>query len=238
MDKLARFLSQEKPQKILDVCTGAGQFIKLLSTLYSDYEQIIGIDTLDIAVSTSRKNHQEDDRVVIKKMDATHTRYSDDTFDLVTLSNSFHHIEDKKALLEEMVRVAKKGGFILLSEMIADGLTKAQTNHLRIHHFAAEIDRYCGDYHDPTFTSEELIQTIKTMSKAAIYEHWIMTYNHKETTSNDDIEWLKHTIDRMITRISSKQEQQPFIQQGEDIKKDLDQYGFDSATTMIVVMQK
>lgn len=238
LDRLAAFLQQERPKTILDVCTGAGQFIQLVSTLYSDYESIIGIDSLDIAVSTARKNCQTDDRVKVRKMDAHHMTFKDNRFDLVVLSNSFHHIKDKRGLLLEMHRVTKPGGTILISEMISNDVTKAQKNHVEIHHFAAEIDRLLGEFHDPTFTSDELLEVITDASPIEVNHYWRMEYQHPDQTSKEDIEWLKRTIDRMISRIKSKQEQQPFIQRGKQIKQDIDLYGFDSATTMIVVMKK
>lgn len=238
LDRLATFLQQEKPQTILDVCTGAGQFIQLVSTLYSGYKSIIGIDSLDIAISTARKNCQTDDRVKIRKMDAHHMTFKDNRFDLVVLSNSFHHIKHKESLLLEMHRVTKPGGTILISEMISNDLTKAQQNHVNIHHFAAEIDRLLGEFHDRTFTSDELLRVLQGISPIGISQYWMMEYQHPNETTKDDIEWLKETIDRMISRIKSKQEQQPFIQRGKQIKQDIDLYGFDSATTMIVVMKK
>ena len=146
MIKLGRFLKHFENPKILDVGTGNGNFIKMIMSITDYYEEIIGIDNLDIAISTATKNFT-DERIKIVKMDALKMDFEDGYFDLVCLSNSLHHLADIPTMIKEMERVIKPGGYLLINEMMSDGLSARQKGHVKIHHFAAEIDRETGGTH-------------------------------------------------------------------------------------------
>ena len=75
----------------------------------------------------------------------------DNSFDIISLSNSLHHLENPKEIFAEMERVLAQYGIIIINEMISDGLSKRQKSHLKLHHFAAEVDRALGGTHNETF---------------------------------------------------------------------------------------
>jgi ubiquinone/menaquinone biosynthesis C-methylase UbiE len=234
MKDLAKWLDDKAPKMILDVATGVGNFVQLLTSLYDGYTSIIGIDMSSYALSSATKNFEDNNRISFLEMDGTGMSFDDDSFDLVTLSNSLHHLSEPLATLEEMKRVVRKDGFILVSEMIANDLTKAQQSHLQMHHFAAEIDRYLGDTHNETYTEEELIQILSDMP-VTVQSSWSLEVQQQEFTE-EQINWLKQTLDRLVARVEDKDQNKLFQGKANQIKAYIDEHGFDSATTIIVVM--
>lgn len=237
MEQLAKWFDQTKPKKILDVATGAGNFIQMLRSMYTEYESIIGIDTLEYAINSAAKNFGDDERISFVQMDGMNMTYADDTFDLVILSNSLHHLSDQNALFQELHRVLQPGGYVLVSEMISNDLSEQQHSHLLIHHFAAEIDRYMGDTHGETYHEDE-ITTILTDMPFTIADTWKLSYERNTGNSDEEIAWLKNTLDRIVNRVEDETDKQQFQAKADSIKTYIDQHGFDAATTMIVVMKK
>jgi len=237
MKRLANWLSLHQPKTILDVASGAGNFIAILKSLYDDYDSIVGIDSLAYAVNSAKKNYRDDSRISFEQMDAANLTFHDASFDLVVLSNSLHHLSDQVSVLSEMARVVKPGGYVLISEMIANDLSDAQISHLKIHHFAAKIDRYFGETHENTYTQKTILNILSAMP-ISIEEHWHLFYTRTGTTSDDEITWLNTTLDKMISRVNNQQLQDELKQEATEIKTYLDRYGFDSATTLIVVMKR
>lgn len=236
MRKFASFLNHYKFKKILDVGTGNGNFIKMIASLTDTYEEIIGIDELEVAVSTSQKNF-EDERVSFQLMSGHKMDFEDDSFDLVCLSNTLHHLDDIKGLFKEMERVLKPGGFLMINEMIANGLTKRQKAHLKIHHFAASIDRACGDIHYETMPAVEVLKTLDENCELSIKDAWNLTFERPDSNSKEEIDWLMNTIDRLLTKVEDHEEYSAFVKQGEKIKKYILKTGFDSATQLMVVLK-
>jgi ubiquinone/menaquinone biosynthesis C-methylase UbiE len=57
--------------------------------------------------------------------------FLEETFDVVAIYNALHHMRDYKRVLDEMVRVCKKGGKILISELNEYGKKVVEESHRR-----------------------------------------------------------------------------------------------------------
>lgn len=236
MRKLGTFLNHFVEPKILDVGTGSGNFIDIILSLSDNFVEIIGIDQLQIAVDTATKKFT-DERIKFMKMDALKMEFEDNSFDLVCLSNSLHHLSEINGMLKEMERVLKPGGYLLVNEMKCDGLNAKQKAHLKIHHFAAEIDRETGATHNDTFKAIEILKTLETNSSLKIKDVWDLSHERKETNSKEELEWLCDTVDRVQKRIKDPERQAYYSKKGEKIKKYIRRVGFDSATQMVVILK-
>lgn len=234
MEKLAQFLNESHPKRLLDIGTGGGNFIRRIMDLYDFYEEVIGIDTSERAIQSANKQFEDIENIHFMLMDGNKTTFPDEEFDLVTLSNSLHHLDDMKQTLTEMERVLKKDGYLLFSEMISNDLTKQQKSHLLLHHFAAKLDRLKGQTHNDTFTEKEIEELLTTHSNLIIEKSWVLYYERTENNSDEEINWLLDTVDRLIKGIDD----QEIMNEAQDIKEYIKKNGFDSCPAKIVVMKK
>ena len=238
MEKLARVLNDYPSSKILDVGTGTGNFVSLITSCFDNYESIIGIDTIEGAVNIANKNF-EDDRIHFELMDGTKTNYKDDYFDIVCLSNSLHHLNDIEKLFSEMKRIVKKDGIILVSEMISNGLNSKQMSHLKIHHFAAKTDRLRGDIHNDTYSDEQIFSILKDEAQLEIVKSWTLRILKAEDEDLPDrFKWFEDTVSRLIKRIPEELQTDELKEEGHQIVEYIKEHGFDSCPTVIVVMRK
>jgi len=95
---------------ILDVCCGTGDQLKLLKAHGFEGK---GVDLSDAMLSVAQTGEQQADCI---KQDATKMAYEDARFDLVMTAFALHEKEYTIArkIIEEMVRVTKEGGNILI----------------------------------------------------------------------------------------------------------------------------
>ena len=237
MRKLSNLMKSFKDAKILDIGTGNGNFIKILESLDDGYKSAIGIDVLDSAITSCKANFK-DERITFMKMDVLDMDFEDESFDIVSLSNSLHHLEDISKTLKAMERVLVPGGVLIICEMMSNNLSKRQKSHLAMHHFAAEIDRERGSVHYETFTDKEILKHLTEKSDLDIKDVWeFVTPSTKDITMKES-EWLFETIDRVQERIEGREKIEYYRKKADKIKKYIRKYGFDSATQIIVVLGK
>jgi len=238
VEKLAKFLNEKQGRRILDVGTGAGNFISLIKSVYANYEEIIGIDYLEIAVSSAQKNFIEDDKVSFKVMDALQMDFPDESFDIVCLSNSLHHLVNVHAILQEMERVLKPGGYILIGEMINNDLDARQISHLKLHHFAAKLDRIKGDVHNDTYSDIEIIEILRKESTLDLSDSWRLEYQRSPGNSDEEIEYYINVLDQLVSRVIDPMKKKELQKEADEIKDYIKKNGLDGCTTLIVVMKK
>jgi len=234
--KLQSFFNGFKGAKILDVGTGNGNFLRIVTALYNDYSKITGIDLSEVFLEECRKTF-DDERIEFLSMDAYNMEFEDDTYDIVCLSNSLHHLEDLDKALKEMERVLKPGGAIVFCEMVNNNLTKKQRSHLLIHHYAAEVDRTRGVFHDETFSDKQILQILRDKSSLDIKMAWTLNHPSDDSSSNDDITWLFDTIDRVNKRVEGFDNKEYFYKKADKMKKYIKKYGFKSAPQLMTVLR-
>lgn len=117
LNHIIPYFNDKNDIKLLDVGCGTGKFIFGLSDcLKGKHAEIHGVDlSFDmIRMAKAKLNHS---RIKFKVGDVEELPYGDNTFDVITCSNSFHHYPDKKKAIKEMHRVLKHEGRL----MIIDG---------------------------------------------------------------------------------------------------------------------
>jgi 2-polyprenyl-3-methyl-5-hydroxy-6-metoxy-1,4-benzoquinol methylase len=180
MRKLQAFFHHVKPRRILDVATGNGSFVHLVTRMYDDYEHILGVDTSKKGIDSANTSF-ENDRIHFLQKDVFDM--VDEQFDVILLSNSLHHFDDLSKLFKQLESLLSPKGFIVINEMMNDHLSKAQKSHMKLHHFAAEIDRHLGKYHDETMTSKEILANIQAVTSKRVIDAWDLVYPVKQGTS-------------------------------------------------------
>jgi ubiquinone/menaquinone biosynthesis C-methylase UbiE len=103
----------------LDVGTGPGQ-IPIKLALKNPGLQVIGIDLSEAMLAKARQDAElagVQGRVSFQVGDAKHILFSDQHFDLVICNSLLHHAADPLATLNEIARVAKPEGALLLRDL-------------------------------------------------------------------------------------------------------------------------
>lgn len=237
MQKLSNLMKSFTDTRILDVGTGNGNFIRVMTVLNDNFKSVVGIDMLEGAIKLCNSSFS-DDRIKFMKMDVLNMEFKDESFDIVSLSNSLHHLEDVEATLSEMERVLAPGGILLFCEMRNNNLSKSQKSHLQVHHFAAEVDRELKVVHHDTFSEKEILNILTDKSSLDIKAVWEFDILEKEKMGEKELEWLFETIDRLKEKVENSDKSEYFRKRADKIKGYIRKFGFDSATQLIVVLHK
>lgn len=218
--------------KVLDIASGAGGFIKILKEGFKNFNHIIGVDTSKKALEMGRKNIQ-DDRIEFKYMSADKLEFDDSTFDLVSVSNSIHHFKDYSDVFKEIKRVLKPDGMVIINEMFCDNQSNSQLSHVYLHHYIAEIDTIKGGTHNSTYKKQELIDIVKNEDF-----NIIKTLEFKEASignKEDEIQSIKSLLDKSLEAMEEHERYDEFNDRAIDIKEHIDKYGIAGATQLILI---
>lgn len=119
IDKMATFggLDNLQPAKILDVGCGIGGTSRYLAKKFGPSTAVTGITLSPNQVTRATELAKERGiaNAEFKIMDALNMSFPDNTFDVVWACESGEHMPDKKRYVEEMARVLKPGGRIVIA---------------------------------------------------------------------------------------------------------------------------
>ena len=238
MEELRNRLNAIDGGKILDVASGSGEFIHTLNHILHDFENITGIDKSNKAVFEGKNEFKDNEKVAFQRMDAYKMRFEDTTFDTVSISNSLHHFNDIKDVLNEMNRVLKPGGYFLINEMCCDeDQTEAQKNHILLHHWWAKVDSCFGSVHNSTYTKKQMETFIEELEldNLEIFEYAFPVENPKD--ENLTRKYLA-SIDPYIDPLKDKPEYKRLKEESEMIKQRIKEYGFAPARSVFFIGKK
>lgn len=114
---------------VLEVGTGQGRFLVQLARHATD------ITTVDISAEeqeAARLNacyYHVEDRIKFVLQDAAHLPWPDRTFGTVVTMNAMHHIREFEPVLEEMLRVVRPGGKLVLADFSPRGFQNIARAH-------------------------------------------------------------------------------------------------------------
>ncbi|KAI0491113.1 ubiE/COQ5 methyltransferase [Xylaria cf. heliscus] len=109
----------EPHYRILDVGCGPGSITIDLAQLVPQ-GSVIGVDSSDDVVSQARELARErgvEGNLTFQRQDANELPFGDGEFDIVYCHQVLHHVHDPVAILKEMIRVTRKGGFVAAREV-------------------------------------------------------------------------------------------------------------------------
>jgi ubiquinone/menaquinone biosynthesis C-methylase UbiE len=229
-------LSKISGGHVLDVGTGAGDFISFLRENMQDYIDIIGIDCNEQLLKDARLTHNLEN-IRFQYMDAARMDFSDSAFDTVCMSNSMHHMADLPRVLYEVMRVSKPGGHIILREMYRDGQSETQLTQVLFHHWRAAIDTAQGITHHETFTRQQIIELTEKLG----LQH-LKYYDEKDLESDpkdpDLARRLDSIIDRYIQHSRAMDGGDELIRRGEELHQRVHEVGFHDASSLLMIGEK
>src|SRR5215212_9454973 len=113
-------LSLRGNERILDIPCGTGEIEQRLLARHPSLS-IVGVDiSAGMLKQAVRKN--EGNRCEFVHSDVCHLPFADGTFDRVICANSFHYFPDGRLALDEMKRVLRPGGSLVLLDWCDDFL--------------------------------------------------------------------------------------------------------------------
>jgi ubiquinone/menaquinone biosynthesis C-methylase UbiE len=124
----------EKGQVVLEYGCGIGSYTIPAAQIVGDEGTVYALDIHPLALATVRKRVAKEKLTNIKTiLSDRDTGLPDEGVDVVLLYDTFHLVRDKQALLEELHRVLKPGGFLSADHMHTardDFLETMQTGNL------------------------------------------------------------------------------------------------------------
>ena len=117
--KAIKALAPFKPQSLLDIATGTGDFA-ILATQMLHPAHVVGADISEGMMEIGRQKVKAlglDSVITFEKEDCLHLSYNSNSFDAVTAAFGIRNFADLDAGLREMYRVLKPGGHLSIVEL-------------------------------------------------------------------------------------------------------------------------
>ena len=235
MNEIIKILSKVDGGNILDAATGKGDFINTLKQHLKSFTQIIGVDTSQRCVDYAQKIFPENN-IEIYRMNLEDMQFEDGYFDTVCISDALHHIKNREAVLNEMLRVLKPEGLMLITEMYSDGdQTPAQETHIMMHHWVASVDRLLGTYHQKTFTLQELEDIVKKLplKKVEIADFYVPV----DDPSKNCPALIRNCQD-IIKRLQTMENTEAIIAEGKELMERIKNIGYAGACRLAITGYK
>jgi ubiquinone/menaquinone biosynthesis C-methylase UbiE len=113
-DSIRNFILQNIRQRkanVCDLCCGTGIDIEILK---GKVGKITGVDLSKDMINICRKKFRGDKKVRLVAASSTDTKLGSEQFDFVIIRMGMHHIKDKKSLVDELYRLLKPNGRLIL----------------------------------------------------------------------------------------------------------------------------
>ncbi|MHA2072056.1 MAG: methyltransferase domain-containing protein, partial [Candidatus Thorarchaeota archaeon] len=206
---------------------------------------------IDISEEDLEKAREEitDESVEFKLMNAEKLKFEDDTFDTICISHSLHHLDHKDAVLGEMLRVLKSGGYLILQEIFSDDdQSEAQRTEILTHHMDARIDRMEGIPHFDTLTRNQIKELVKGlgMSTVEVFETaWSLNcldcdkaQECEDPKSEFNMKNGKEEIDDLLKRAKDLPETDDIQEEAKHLLDRLERTGYQSASLLFFICKK
>jgi ubiquinone/menaquinone biosynthesis C-methylase UbiE len=119
LPQLVSLFHLQKGAKILDVGAGTGGIVPYLLEAMGPEGSIWAIDFAEEMVKIGRKKFLEESRVIFEVASVEDLAYKDRFFDQIVCFGAFPHFEDKGKALEEMGRVLKPRGTLIIAHALS-----------------------------------------------------------------------------------------------------------------------
>lgn len=234
--------------RVLDVCTGKGEFIKTLMKTLKEYDSFVGVDIADDDLTVAREKFR-DQTVQFFEMDAEHLDFAEASFDMVCIANSLHHLADVTRVLTEMKRVLKPGGWFIVEEMYQDGeQSEAQCTEILEHHWTAKVDRLLGISHNETLRQNQIIQALEALQLSNLEVLYSSRYvkclfcpdrfDCEDPKSESNVAFFVKGIDKTLQRLAPSERLPKIVADAERLKLLVQETGFAAASLVFAIGRK
>ncbi|KLI17879.1 class I SAM-dependent methyltransferase [Brachyspira hyodysenteriae] len=124
---VSEYLKNIDYNKLLDIGSGTGYLINMLKK-YKATAEFYGLDLSEEMINISKSKNIKDAEFILGS--ANKLPFNDNTFDIVTCIQSFHHYPYPDETMKEVYRVLKKGGIYILSDTGVGGIAAWIDNNI------------------------------------------------------------------------------------------------------------
>ncbi|MDW7731312.1 MAG: methyltransferase domain-containing protein [Methanolobus sp.] len=122
-----------KDKNCLDAGCGTGYGSKFLADAGASL--VVGVDIDSKTIDKCIKNYESTANLKFAMCDVTHLNFKDETFDVVVSFEVIEHLVDYNLYIEEIRRVLKKGGLLILSTPNKNVFSPNLENPIIVEHF-------------------------------------------------------------------------------------------------------
>jgi len=141
-------------ERVLDLCTGTGDFAIAAVRARPGAAHVVGLDFAGEMLRVGRRKLDVSrlrDRIALVRGDAMRVPARDQSFDALTIAFGIRNVEDVLSACREMVRVLKPGGRLALLEFTVPSTPVISTLYLwYLHHVLPRIGRALS-HHDAAY---------------------------------------------------------------------------------------
>ena len=123
---VSEYLKNIDYNKLLDIGSGTGYLINMLKD--KEMTEFYGLDLSEEMIKIAESKNIKNAQFILGS--ANKLPFDDDTFDVVTCIQSFHHYPYPNEAMREAYRVLKKGGVYILSDTGVGGIAAWIDNHI------------------------------------------------------------------------------------------------------------
>ena len=128
--KLLSSINPTKQTRLLDLGCGTGWLVRTASELCSGEGRFVGIDASPRMIERAKSNSTANNAVEFYLGSADTLPFEDNSFDVVTCTNSFHHYPKPIDALLEARRIMRQGGRIYILDVTRDNLFAGLINRV------------------------------------------------------------------------------------------------------------
>ena len=155
----------DEPRQILEVCSGSGQLARYLSE--HTHATIIATDGSRELISSAKQRYGPISKIRFEVQDLHNHPYRGEN-DVVVCKDSFHHLTDPKQAIEELLGLAKPGGYVYIYDLARDAPSVQVERRISLMESDHEKTRILQSL-NASFTRDE-IKEILNQSSAEAYE--------------------------------------------------------------------
>jgi SAM-dependent methyltransferase len=237
MSSLETKLQELSAHSILDVATGRGNALDTLLEAAPMGGMVVGVDLSRLGMVTARLNRPKVN-LHLAQMDAGCLGFPTGKFDLVSISMSLHHMRDLDAVLDDMLRVLRVGGYLLVGEMYRDVDTPEQLTHVLLHDWWAEIDLALDKPHFPTFEQKEIRRIVDGLGLQDVWVSELREPVEDDPTDPDKVDMLLNVCDEYIERAKVSSNANELVRRGQQLKQRVATIGLRWAPAVVLLGRK
>jgi ubiquinone/menaquinone biosynthesis C-methylase UbiE len=234
--------------KVLDVGTSQGGFIDTLMKSLKDYDSFIGIDISQKDLEKARSRFT-DKPVEFDIMNAESMGFEDETFDMVSMSYCIHHLKNPKIVLDEIKRVLKQNGYLIIEECFCDGdQDESKQTDIMLHSLNIKIDTLRGENHYEILSRKQLKDLVMSMKLSDIESYESKRFvkclfcedmeECDDPKNKDNVDFHLKDMDDMLKAMIDHPQYKELCQEADSLRKRVRATGVMPASHLFFVCRK